>query len=130
VLIIVLQNKLPRYEYWARRQRAWVEAKINTRPADQVEAIGEGTQTAVESVHRRLDKLDTMDTKMNAQDQRIATLEAGQQSTIRMLEQLTQGTAPANNRPAPAAAPPAPAPARAARAQGEYFCFFRHFFIL
>jgi hypothetical protein len=60
-----LQNNIPGYERWAQQQRAWVEQKIAGRSADEVEVLNSATKASLESVHRRFDKVDEMDSRMS-----------------------------------------------------------------
>jgi hypothetical protein len=60
-----LQNNTPGYERWAQQQRAWVEQKIAGRSADEAEVLNSAAKASLESVHRRFDKVDEMDSGMS-----------------------------------------------------------------
>jgi hypothetical protein len=56
---------MPGYERWAQQQRAWVEQKIASRSADEAEVLNSAAKASLESVHRRFDKVDEMDSRMS-----------------------------------------------------------------
>jgi spermidine synthase len=60
-----LQNNTPAYERWAQQQRVWAEQKIAGRSADEAEVLNFAAKASLESVHRRFDKVEEMDSRMS-----------------------------------------------------------------
>jgi hypothetical protein len=67
-LELISQLKLPGYERYALRSRAWVDEREKTRVADRVQALEGANAAAFESVSQRSDKLSDQLAAMEKRD--------------------------------------------------------------
>lgn len=101
------QLKLPGYERWAVKARAWVDEREKTRVADKVAAVDEGAKAAFESTNRRLDHQDeqitTLIEQIKMSNQRNAERDEREAIKDAQIASLLSYIQAGNNGPPPAA---------------------------